>query len=227
MRAKNIALLVFALSPEEEVKNKPFSAKADLAKSLNRHTHNIAINSGLPIRTFDESRQVGTDFGTRFSNAIKQVYDEGYDAVITIGNDCPQLQVNHILAAQQALANKQTVVGPTHDGGFYLLGISKDDFDYDTFLNFSWKTEKVFEEVIAGITADTEAIFRLEKLRDINYFSDLQKLSLQRIQNAQLKGIVRSLAAGYALYFFRDTHHKLELLRSTAYNKGSPCPNFA
>ena len=43
--------------------------------------------------------------------------------VITIGSDCVGITSDHILNAVAALDNSDMVLGPVHDGGYYLFGI--------------------------------------------------------------------------------------------------------
>ncbi len=222
MPIQNIALLVFARSVEEETKHKPFFAKRSLAKSLNIHTQNIATQSGLPVIYVDETKQTGFDFGSRFSNALKLGFNKGYDALITIGNDCPFLQVKHIIEAKKVLENGNTVLGPTYDGGFYLLGLSKENFNPTTFNIFSWGTDRIFEEIKNDFLKNQHHCYTLQKLRDIDFFSDLEKLNLQNICNVALRKIIQALTVtpiqNYAFIYISE----LKLLQPVIHNKGSP-----
>ena len=172
----------------------------------------------LPVIYVDETKQTGVDFGSRFSNALQLGFKKGYDALITIGNDCPFLQVKHITEAKKAIENGNTVLGPTYDGGFYLLGLSKENFNPATFYNFSWGTNRVFEEVRINLYS----CYTLRKLRDIDFFSDLEKLSLQHICNVALRKIIQKLivkpSQNYAFSYISD----FDLLQPVVYNKGSP-----
>ncbi|WP_158594666.1 DUF2064 domain-containing protein [Ulvibacterium marinum] len=214
--------MVFALSDEEEVKRKPFLAQDTLAKSLNKHTKDIAVQSDLPVFHFDETKQIGDDFGTRFSNAIRSVFDEGYDGLIAIGNDCPYLQVNHIHQAKAILENGEAVLGPTYDGGFYLMGLSKKDFDYRAFLTLSWNTNKIFEEFFESLKTRRIECHSLEKLWDINYLSALENLVLHRIRNARLRSSIQSAVKRRSTNYFVSKVTELKLLHFTLFNKGSP-----
>ncbi len=215
-------MLVFALSPLEEVNRKTFLNHGDLAKSLSKHIRKVATNSGLPVLYFDESKQQGRDFGSRFTNALQSAYDKGYDSVITIGSDSPQLSKDHIVQAQKALENNGTVLGPTHDGGFYLLGLSKEHFKSDSFLNFSWNTEAVFEDVYNNFLNNNYQCTILQKLRDIDYFSDFEKLPLQCLTNVELREIIRVLISKPLKKYYNSGIKNLEVIQSVFHNKGSP-----
>lgn len=222
MPNSNIALLVFSLSTEAEMKNKPFFGQSNLAKSLSNHTKNVANQSGLPVIYFDETKQSGVTFAERFSNALQNVFDTGYDKVITIGNDCPQLDIRHILQAKEALTNGNSAIGPTFDGGFYLLGVSKDNFDYDSFLQFSWNSEVIYNEVFDSITTNYNDCLVLQKLRDIDFLEDVKKLSLRGIRDANVYRSIRSIQRSGSRNYSDNNLTKFRLSQAITFNKGSP-----
>ncbi len=222
MPNSNIALLVFSLSNEEEVKNKPFFEQSGLAKSLSNTTKSIARRSKLPVIYFDETKQSGANFGERFANALQNVFETGYDKVITIGNDCPQLDVRHIQQAEEALANGDNAIGPTFDGGFYLLGISKDNFDYNSFLHFTWNSEAIYNEVLNSITSNHNDCLVLQKLRDIDFLDDLKKLSLKDIRDADLYRSIQAIQTSNSGNYSDNDLTKFKLLQAITFNKGSP-----
>ena len=224
MRNSSTALLVFSLSLQEELKNKAFFGQHNLGKSLSDNTQNIANQSGLPIIYFDETHQFGSNFGEKFSNALQNVFDAGYDKIITIGNDCPQLDVRHIQQAKEALDNNGNAIGPTVDGGFYLLGISKDDFDYHSFLEFTWNTAFVYQEVLDNIINSNSSCTILEKLRDIDFLSDIYNLSTRHILNEALRRSVQAIQKQASPSYGHSDFNILQCLQQIPFNKGSPVP---
>jgi len=218
----NIALLVFSRSAEEEIKSKPFLAQKRLAESLNSYTRNLAKSSELPVFLYDETNQIGTDFGTRFSNSLQTVFAQGYDAVITIGSDSPGLNINHIDKAKRALKNGSTVLGPSHDGGFYLLGISKENFDYRSFLAYSWNTASLCKEVINHFKFQEQNCIILQKLEDIDILYDLEKLSITQIQNIRLRNIIRAIRIKHPKTYTDALLNIFDFLPTVTFNKGSP-----
>lgn len=222
MHAKKIALLVFALSAEEEVKNKPFLAENSLAKTLHAYTHEVATKSGLPVVCFDETKQSGTTFGSRFANAIQSVYDQGYDAVIAIGSDCPYLKVDHIITAKNALQNGSSVLGSTYDGGFYLIGLSQKQFNSKTFATLSWNTNHIYKEVREELEKENQNCIALQKLHDLDFLSELKKLPVSHIHNFKLKkAILNVLHKPSFQYIFKDLH-RIAIAQAVIFNKGSP-----
>lgn len=74
------------------------------------------------IKTFP---QQGEDLGERMENAIGKLLNIGYEKVILIGSDIPEIQVEYILNAIKVLQGADVVIGPTLDGGYYLVGMKK------------------------------------------------------------------------------------------------------
>ncbi len=219
---KKIALLTFALSSQEEIKSKPFLAQKKLAKSLNGHIKKLSKSSGLPVFNYDETKQVGNSFGARFSNAIQSIMNRGYDAVITIGNDSPELNLNHIRKAEKTVKNGSTVLGPSHDGGFYLLGITKENFDYNTFLNYSWNTTYLFDEVIHNLEVNDQNYVTLQKLNDIDLVCDLEKLCISNISTIELRKIIQSIRVKNPAKYSYTNLSELDCIFPRILNKGSP-----
>ncbi|WP_352420241.1 TIGR04282 family arsenosugar biosynthesis glycosyltransferase [Proteiniborus sp.] len=69
--------------------------------------------------------QIGEDLGVRMSNAIEHVLKLGYSEVILIGSDIPDIQPGEILEAFSILKDNDICLGPTFDGGYYLIGMKK------------------------------------------------------------------------------------------------------
>lgn len=222
LSAKKTALLLFALSPEEEGRHKSFLEKTPLLHSLNEQAKSIAKESGLPFFHFDEAKQIGTDFGSRFANAIQAVYDLGFDAVITIGNDSPNLSAAHIQQAVKELQYGSAVLGPSFDGGFYLMGLSKDQFNKASFLNFSWNSTSVFTELKNHLEFHEHRLVTLDKLHDIDFLSDLGKLSLASISNPQLRRALLALLNNGEHCFGNDFLYAPKATSLATFNKGSP-----
>lgn len=67
--------------------------------------------------------QNGADFGARFDDAIAQSYKTSQCGIVVIGSDCPTIDLLLIEEALALVRNGNPTVGPTADGGFYLLGL--------------------------------------------------------------------------------------------------------
>lgn len=117
-------------------------------------------------------------FGQQLSAAIQVVFERGFEKVICIGNDCPALDENRILAAVEKLQIADAVVGPDNRGGVYLLGISSKSFNPEVFENLAWQSEKMLESFMKQYANET--VLLLEALSDIHTFHELQIYTASR-----------------------------------------------
>ncbi|NAS31649.1 DUF2064 domain-containing protein [Flavobacteriaceae bacterium R38] len=222
-KTNRTAVLIFVLSEEEEQRKKPFLRNNTLYHQLNNRVKKVVEKTGLDYFFFNEDHHIGVGFGERFSNAIETVYEKGYDTVITIGNDSPGLNANHILKTQEALQKDHFVMGPAYDGGFYLMGLHKTYFNKAKFQSFSWNTSKVSSQIVEYIKQLTGAILILNYLFDIDNVSDLKKvyktLSLSlRLLRAIIQKLIQSIQFSLEkLHWF-----VFDIVLKVFYNKGSP-----
>jgi len=69
--------------------------------------------------------QTGEDLGARMSNAMEHVFKLGYSEVVLIGSDIPDIQPHELIEAFDILKDNDICIGPTFDGGYYLIGMKK------------------------------------------------------------------------------------------------------
>lgn len=90
--------------------------------------------------------QVQDDLGVRMREALVQQLDAGASAAVLIGTDIPSLPTRHIIQAFDLLRAKDVVLGPSTDGGYYLVGISKPM--PEIFEDVEWSTSSVLAQTI-------------------------------------------------------------------------------
>lgn len=118
--------------------------------------------------------QEGYDLGSRMANAIAQALEEGFDQVMLLGSDCIELSESFIEEAFEALNKNRAVIGPSSDGGYYLLALSHmDDFLFD---DMAWSTDQVLPTTIDRLEAREYSYHLLEEKIDIDTQDDLVKL---------------------------------------------------
>ncbi len=179
---KQTAILVFANSPEEEIRRKSLFNAEYLLEEFTSHTIRKVKKTGITYFHYSEEQQVGVNFGERFVNAIQDVFQRGFQYVITLGNDTPQLRTSHILKALEELYAGRTVLGPSADGGFYLMGLSKPNFCAQEFIELPWQTASLRSAVIQRMFRKNVSVFCLETFVDIDTIDDI-KLLLKRAIN--------------------------------------------
>ncbi len=220
-RQNGLAVLLFANSPEEELKHKPIQGGHQLFDYFTERTLTEIRKTGLPFMVYSEREQQGVTFAERFSNAIKDLFNSGYEAVITIGNDSPDLKASDLLEASRHLLKNNLVIGPALDGGIYLLGIHKQGFNEQAFLNLPWQTRELAGELKKSSDKGTIVVQR--KLRDVDAIRDL-KWFLQQVR--VVTRAFRDLLI--AIFFSPFQKFVFQEIRAVSYsssihhNKGSP-----
>jgi rSAM/selenodomain-associated transferase 1 len=126
--------------------------------------------------------QVESDLGTRMSRFVEQQFAAGAKRVVVIGSDAPQLTRDLVDEAFETLKNNDVVFGPSNDGGYYLVGLSK--VAEQIFQGIDWSTEKVLQQSLAICESSGLSVAQLETLTDIDNEEDLmQELDLLESSN--------------------------------------------
>lgn len=81
----------------------------------------VVVGPGIPEATV-VLPQRGDTFGSRLAAAFEDTRRLGYRRIVAVGNDTPALQQNTIARAFAALSERAVVLGPSDDGGVYLIG---------------------------------------------------------------------------------------------------------
>jgi len=117
--------------------------------------------------------QRGGDLGERMWFALSDALKQHRHGII-IGCDCPDLSPRDLIHAAEMLdQGYDMVLGPSEDGGYYLLGCNKPESEL--FKCISWGTAAVLSETQARIKDLKLRCFLLQELRDIDRPEDLEK----------------------------------------------------
>jgi rSAM/selenodomain-associated transferase 1 len=100
---------------------------------------------------WDLEAQVDGDLGDRMRAFFERAFNNSKDVketkVIVVGADCPHLSATEIRTAFSVLDRADVVLGPSNDGGYYLLGMKA--VVVDVFSGIQWSTEKVLDQTIS------------------------------------------------------------------------------
>ena len=217
------AVLIFANSTQQEIENKEIRASFQLFEKLNSRVLRTVKRSGLPYFLITEKEQTGNSFGEKFTFALQQVFEQGFENVISIGNDTPQLSLSHLKRTARTLESNKMVLGPSRDGGFYLMGIHKSLFDKEQFLKLPWQTGRLARCVKRLIGKTSEKIQYLEVLKDIDTEDDLFSiLHIFKGITAQLRSLILQIVEKASAEVFFKSPITIEIRFSLLFNKGSP-----
>lgn len=129
------------------------------------------LSRKFDIKLFD---QTGEDLGARMENAFKLVTKNRYQKKVIIGTDSPHLPLHFIQSAIQFMEKTPVVLGPSRDGGYYLLGISGElPLLFD---GISWSSDTVLESTILKLREQNVPFRLLPEWYDIDRFEDLVAL---------------------------------------------------
>lgn len=170
MKSHSTAILLFTRNAFEEARAKQLtkSRRRDkrFFKLLINQTRKTVQSTGLPL--FIPEDQSGRTFGERLTHAIQEIFDLGFEKVITIGNDTPHLTSEILIQASNELNTVDVVLGPSPDGGTYLLGLNRRSFDRDALSGLSWCEENTLGSLVHYANACGHSLHLGEPLQDID-----------------------------------------------------------
>lgn len=120
--------------------------------------------------------QQGEELGARMLTAFRQGFAAGYARLVLIGGDCPDLAPATLEAAFAALADQDCVLGPTADGGYYLLGFRRPGFFEPVFDFADWAAPGVYGETLRRLASAGVSYTSLPGWEDIDTLADLRRL---------------------------------------------------
>jgi rSAM/selenodomain-associated transferase 1 len=118
--------------------------------------------------------QVTGALGTRMSSFFASCFQDGAERVVLAGSDSPTMPSEHIESAFRLLRETDVVLGPTEDGGYYLVGASRDVAAI--FENIDWSTARVWEQTIARLDKFGLTYQSLPTWYDVDVLTDLKRL---------------------------------------------------
>ncbi|WP_319406773.1 TIGR04283 family arsenosugar biosynthesis glycosyltransferase [uncultured Desulfosarcina sp.] len=122
---------------------------------------------GRPIRYV---AQADGDLGWRMHLALKSAFDGGARRVVLVGTDIPGLTTGILNQAFNALQKRDLVVGPSTDGGYWLVGMKRPE---NIFEGITWSQRDVLEKTLAVARDKGMTSHLLEPLNDLDTPDDL------------------------------------------------------
>lgn len=183
--------LIPALGPEGAAKLQRQMTQTTLAEAkhlqLQRSAQVEVYFTGASLSAM--TTWLGTEFayrpqpegnlGQRLETAFAGAFTAGMQRVIAIGIDCPDLKAEILVQAFEHLMQKDLVLGPALDGGYYLIGLRR--FVPELFQNIAWSTAAVLQQTTEIAQRLGLAIADLPPLGDIDRPEDLERLGVKNI----------------------------------------------
>jgi hypothetical protein len=165
---------------------------SDITTAIQRSAETTGLSAGVAVYTpagAEESyrgilptdffliAQRGVGFGERLRFAVQDLLDVGFVSVCLINSDSPTVPFSVFTEATEVLAQPgdRLVLGPSDDGGYYLIGLKR--LHVHVFEMIDWSTEKVLEQTIARARAIDLDVHLLPSWFDVDDRATLQRLS--------------------------------------------------
>ncbi len=140
--------------------------------------------------------QVGTGLGSRLISATQWASGEGYERIIIVGSDSPTLPLSYVSEAIVILATRDIVIGPSIDGGYYLIGFSSPNISLTVpfvFQEIPWSTSSVFEQTVARACLTDATLGLLPPWYDVDTPADVAflkaHLAAMRVAGDKLQAV--------------------------------------
>jgi rSAM/selenodomain-associated transferase 1 len=142
----------------------------------------VAFDGLLP-ESFALIAQRGDDFGERLLSAADDILSCGFGAVCLIDSDSPTLPTSALRHAVRELGRpgKRVVVGPSEDGGYYLIGMKRAE--PRVFGRIAWSTGSVYAETIERVHEAGLDLVELPKWYDVDDAATLAVLERELLQS--------------------------------------------
>ncbi len=120
--------------------------------------------------------QEGNDLGERMFKAFDHGFSQGYEKIVLIGSDLPEISPAVIQNGFDLLGNNDLVFGPAVDGGYYLVGMKKPQ--KFVFENKPWSLPELLDTTLTELKEKGISFSLLKTLNDIDTFDDLKSSKL-------------------------------------------------
>ncbi len=126
------------------------------------------------------------DLGARMAQVFVDLWRRGQRNVVLIGSDLPALPLAIIDEAFTRLASGEArvVLGPSQDGGYYLVGMNQPT--PEIFAGMSWSHERVLADTLARLDELDVSYRLLPTWFDLDRVEDFQRLA--ELSQSQLRG---------------------------------------
>lgn len=177
MKTDNTAVIFFSRTQDSESQRKIFDPSfrnnAKIASAIIERTLKTLRKTGFDIIYYNEHLQKADSFGENIIGAFQHGFDQGYNQLILVGNDCVELSPSEILYSADQLSQSGVVLGPDYRGGLYLIGLNYERFSesLSNLRKLPWQQQKLWKECLLAFSD----FFQLRRLHDINNVDDLRQ----------------------------------------------------
>ena len=198
--ANDRCLLVFAKCPQRGAVKTRLASEVGEAAALRLYTsflHDtlvVARSTGVPLVVYvhpadavEQARsllgsdvccagQPYDDLGANMKCGFERAFADGFQRAVCIGSDLPDLRTDVLLRALESLKSHEAVVGPSGDGGYYLIGFSRDGFLPEAFDGMHWGGNSVYRQTMDALVGHERSVAEVPVWDDVDTSADLKAL---------------------------------------------------
>jgi rSAM/selenodomain-associated transferase 1 len=126
--------------------------------------------------------QQGDNLGEKMDSAFIEAFSDNFQNVLIIGSDSPDLPAEFIDMSFSELRNHDAVIGPSSDGGYYLIGFKKETYCPEVFNDILWSSSGVLQKSLRILEQQQRKVYLLPQWHDIDTLADLKDM-LSRNKN--------------------------------------------
>lgn len=160
---------------------------------------------GLLPDGFELIAQRGDGFGERLLCAAEDILSCGFGAVCLIDSDSPTLPASALREAVAALRTpgERVVLGPSEDGGYYLIGVKRAE--PRLFERITWSTERVYAETVGRVCEAGMELVELPRWYDVDDEETLAVLQRELLHGERPEfAVVNGFDARWTREFLRE-----------------------
>tara|TARA_A100001037_G_scaffold306857_1_gene357354 strand:+ start:19225 stop:19947 length:723 start_codon:yes stop_codon:yes gene_type:complete len=153
------------------------------------HLNEFPISEWLP-GPFLHTKQNGKNLGGKMLSSLGRRLAQG-DNTILIGTDIPEIDERTILDSfdsisfkNKSIENNKMVIGPSKDGGFYLIGTNT--YNSSIFNEIDWNSENTSIGLIENIKKINCSYTLMPEKIDIDFLNDIRSLKRKFKKNDSL-----------------------------------------
>lgn len=139
-------------------------------------------------------KQRGPDIGVRMFNAFSDVFAMGYSNAVLIGSDIPDINDNLLNQAFESLSRDSIVLGPSSDGGYYLIGFQYPALSQEVFNDIPWSTIDTYAVTLDRLKNITDSFYILNEFNDIDTFEDLKRFYKNNKHRGKISATIKFLS---------------------------------
>lgn len=128
--------------------------------------------------------QEGEDLGVRMETALRETLEAGYVSAVLVGTDLPELRTEDFQNAFRILEQRDVVLGPTRDGGYWLIGLNAPQ--HAPFESKKYGHSNVFDDTLEGIRRAGLSVGCVRTISDLDEREDLTSFRQRIRQNPDL-----------------------------------------